>query len=135
MENSRKECKDGSNKKRCEEGYNDLVEIMKSKNEDSWARVKFQAFDSITSNSSKEPYQTRYNRLLQLKAERKLPENVQVVEHAVCKGKEDMNTFFDSVKAKGGEGVILRDPSSVYLPEISSKFLKVKVTTSSSFQT
>ena len=120
---------DGSKQGRTEEGFNGLYEVIQSKKEDVWTKVKFLAFDSVTPESSKEPFQERYNRLLQLKQENKLPSNVEVVEHVVCKGKEDVVKFFESTKSKGNEGVILRDPSSGYLPEISSKFLKVKVIT------
>jgi len=51
---------------------------------------------------------------------------VVVLEHKVCKSKEHLMEELDSVIAKGGEGVMLRDPESLYENRRSASLLKVK---------
>ena len=48
------------------------------------------------------------------------------LEHKVCKSKEHLMEELDSVIAKGGEGVMLRDPESLYENRRSASLLKVK---------
>ena len=41
---------------------------------------------------------------------------VNIVETVKCEGKQHLKEYFSSIVAKGGEGVILRDPQSLYKP-------------------
>ena len=52
--------------------------------------------------------------LKELKEEGKLPSFVNIVETVTCTGKDHLQQFCDSIIAKGGEGVMLRDPQAVY---------------------
>lgn len=44
-----------------------------------------------------------------------------------CKGVQHLEEFFQGVMDRGGEGIILRDPTSLYEPGRSSGYLKHKV--------
>ena len=56
----------------------------------------------------------------------KLPNFVKIVESVLCKGKEHLNEFSAQVLAKGGEGVILREPGSLYIAGRSPHLRKYK---------
>ena len=44
----------------------------------------------------------------------KLPPFAKIVEFVECKGKEHLQQYTESIIAKGGEGVVLREPGSLY---------------------
>ena len=52
--------------------------------------------------------------------------HVEVLEHTVCKSREHLEEEMERVCAKGGEGVMLRDPKSKYEGKRSDKLFKVK---------
>ena len=52
--------------------------------------------------------------LKQLETAGVLPSFVKLVERVKCKGPEHLKEFFDSIVKKNGEGVILREPGSLY---------------------
>ena len=43
-----------------------------------------------------------------------------------CEGKEDLKMYFSEIIAKGGEGVMLREPQSLYQAGRSSSLRKYK---------
>ena len=49
-----------------------------------------------------------------------------MVDFVKCKGKEDLEQFYSAVLAKGGEGVMLREPNSVYKIGRSTSLRKYK---------
>jgi ATP-dependent DNA ligase len=51
----------------------------------------------------------------------------EVAQKEVCKDLSHFETFFQDIVDKGGEGVILRDPTSLLQPGRSPGFLKHKV--------
>ncbi|GAA6002693.1 hypothetical protein JCM10207_007630 [Rhodosporidiobolus poonsookiae] len=51
---------------------------------------------------------------------------VRVVEQEKCEGKEHLLRRLEEVKKLGGEGLMLREPASRYIPKRSSTLLKVK---------
>lgn len=53
--------------------------------------------------------------------------NVVVSEARWCTGVEDFSLYFEDVTASGGEGVILRNPQTPYLPGLPFMWLKQKV--------
>ncbi len=61
-----------------------------------------------------------------MKGQGKLPSFVNIVETVKCTGKQHLKEYFDSVVAKGGEGVMLREPQSPYKPGRSSSMRKFK---------
>lgn len=52
---------------------------------------------------------------------------IKLADKVVCTGMAHLETFFQEIIAKGGEGVILRDPSSPNQPGRSQGYLKHKV--------
>ncbi len=54
------------------------------------------------------------------------PNHVEVLEHIVCESRKHLEDKLDEITAKGGEGVMIRDPNSKYEGRRSEKLLKVK---------
>ena len=52
---------------------------------------------------------------------------IGIAEKVVCQGNEHLESFFQDVIDKGGEGIILRDPQSFLQPGRSPSYLKHKV--------
>lgn len=52
--------------------------------------------------------------------------SVSVIEHEVCQDEQHLRTKLAEVEARGGEGLILRQPESVYSVGRSATILKVK---------
>ena len=55
-----------------------------------------------------------------------LPSFVNIVETVTCKGNDHLKEYFDSIIAKGGEGVMLRDPQALYKSGRSESMKKYK---------
>lgn len=51
---------------------------------------------------------------------------VHVLEHTECKGRKHLLDMLDDICAKGGEGLMLREPGSAYVNGRSKTLLKVK---------
>ncbi len=51
---------------------------------------------------------------------------VKLVKHEKCKGQEHLAEKLKEVEAKGGEGLMLRKPKSLYVGARSTTLLKVK---------
>jgi len=51
---------------------------------------------------------------------------VEVLEHTLCKSREHLLEEMDRICGDKGEGVMLRDPKSLYERKRSDKLLKVK---------
>ncbi len=52
---------------------------------------------------------------------------IGIAEKVVCQGNEHLESFFQDVIDKGGEGIILRDPQAILQPGRSPSYLKHKV--------
>lgn len=64
--------------------------------------------------------------LREMKLLGKLPSFVKIVELTQCEGPVHLQTYFENILAKGGEGVMLREPKSVYKAGRSSSLQKYK---------
>lgn len=51
---------------------------------------------------------------------------VEVLEHTICKDRDHVFEMLDEVCEKGGEGLMLREPGSLYVNGRSKTLLKVK---------
>ena len=51
---------------------------------------------------------------------------IEVLEHKICESTEQLAEEMDRITGEKGEGVMLRDPSSLYENRRSDKLLKVK---------
>ena len=56
----------------------------------------------------------------------KLPEFVKIVNYVKCEGKSHLKEFFAEIVKKNGEGVVLREPGSLYIPGRSQSLRKYK---------
>jgi len=51
---------------------------------------------------------------------------IQIIPQYVIKNKQDMQKFLNNVEQKGGEGIVVRDPTAHYIAKRTSRALKVK---------
>jgi len=52
---------------------------------------------------------------------------IDIAEKVVCQGTNHLESFFQDVIDRGGEGIILRDPQSLLQPGRTTSYLKHKV--------
>lgn len=52
--------------------------------------------------------------------------HVRIIEQTACKSPQHLNEFLDAVIAKGGEGVMVKDPTPDYIAGRTGAILKVK---------
>jgi len=52
--------------------------------------------------------------------------NIRVVKQVPIKNKTHLKLFLEEIEAKGGEGLVVRDPNAPYINKRTSKALKVK---------
>lgn len=104
--------------------FQKIVSIVRKQkaNSEDWKQIKYMIFDGPT---IKGKFKHRIN-VLKSKIEEKGSSIVQLVEQIVCKKKEDLVKLTDQICAEKGEGVMLKNPNSVYEGCRSFNLLKVK---------
>jgi DNA ligase-1 len=65
--------------------------------------------------------------LRELQESESFPEFIKPVDFVQCKGRDHLKEYFDSIVSKGGEGVMLRKPMSLYEGGRSENLKKYKV--------
>ena len=98
----------------------DALVLLQSKNELLWKNASFCVFDVP---EVKKPFEERLEVLKNLTSNN----FVKVIEFVKCSNKEHLQQFFKSVIEKGGEGVMLREPESMYVAKRSNTLCKYKV--------
>ena len=104
--------------------YEKLTSLLKSNISnsaiDKWNEVGYYIFDLPSSSA---PYEERLDKLQNLQ----LPTHVHLVKSIRCNDFKHLNLYLDEILNGGGEGIILREPNSIYtVGLISSSFLKLK---------
>jgi ATP-dependent DNA ligase len=99
--------------------WDSLVKILKSKFAD-WEHVKYIVFDLPT---SQEPYERRMENLHNLS----LPKHVSISSVMKCESQEHLQNYLNSILTAGGEGLVAREPGSLYISGRTESFLKLKV--------
>ncbi len=94
--------------------------VTVSKNAMKWRSVKFCVFD--IPNVS-QPYPSRMTKLKEMP----LPPHVQLVHSVICENPKHLQDYLNIIVGGGGEGVMLRQPDSLYAHGRSKTILKVKV--------
>jgi len=96
--------------------------VRSSKGNDTWKQLKYKVFDAP---ELKKPFEER---LKILQNTLKSDENpyVEVCEQEICKGVDHLNEKMSEVEKLGGEGLMLRQPKSLYASGRSNTLLKVK---------
>ena len=94
----------------------------KEVNNERWKHLRFMVFDAPLVPGD---FQTRLD---VCKAEiKKVPGAVcEMVKQTVCTSKENLATLMDDILSGKGEGVMLKDPSSLYEGKRTKNLLKVK---------
>jgi DNA ligase 1 len=104
--------------------FQDVVSIVRSPDSQLWSnRISYHIFD-IVDRTGTIPFEERISRLQRL-----FPRKVDwivLVDHEKCRSKEHLQRKLDEVTRIGGEGLMLREPKSVYVPMRSRTLYKVK---------
>jgi DNA ligase-1 len=87
-----------------------------------WQQIHFLIFDAPTSPGDFEQRLTLIQRLFG----RRQHAHARPHEHSRCSGIQQLHDVLTRVTSLGGEGVMLRQPGSPYVPGRSSTLLKVK---------
>lgn len=98
-----------------------LQAIYHKTNDPHWNQIEYHVFDLA---GSQDRYEERMDKLEALKP---LPAHVHIVERSVCRDNEYLLNYLDLVLSQGGEGLMLRQPQSMYKAGIVNTLLKVKV--------
>ncbi|KAG0644186.1 hypothetical protein HOY80DRAFT_878950 [Tuber brumale] len=106
-------------------GFQDCVSIVRTQNKpNAWKfSVTYQIFD-IPSMGHK-PFEERIAYLKDLFGRLRI-RWVHVLEHTICKDRTHLFDTLDKVTANKGEGLMLREPGSLYINSRSKTLLKVK---------
>ena len=88
--------------------HQEAVNLGKTTNEDKWKKAIYWIFDAPQQKTMRLEERIKFLQNL------KLPSFAKVVSFVKCEGKEHLKEFNESVTAKGGEGVVLREPGSFY---------------------
>ena len=92
--------------------------------DEEWQNIVYMVFDVCDPKWLHVPFEKRYAQLRQV-----LPKNqanVFVVPHSPVKSTRKLYDFYQTILARGGEGVMLRNPQSVYEQRRSKQLLKFK---------
>jgi DNA ligase-1 len=102
--------------------FQNCMSVVRSQNADmkAWKDIRFMVFDSP---STRRPFS---DRLDAAKEALRGCSWAEVHEHSLCTGCEHVLQELDLVMQKGGEGVMLRNASSLYIGGRSTDLLKVK---------
>ena len=90
--------------------------------DDEWKQIKYMLFD--LPSSSEKPFENRLSELHDI-----IPRSnsrLQVAKHTLVKSREHMDTMLRDILSKGGEGIMLRNPASMYQQKRTKNLLKVK---------
>ena len=87
---------------------------------ENWDNVKFMVFDAP---ESKLPFEERMKLIQQSVPQTK---NIQLVKSYAIESKQHLKQWFDIVVKEGGEGLVLRQPGSLYEKCRSPAMLKMK---------
>ena len=87
-----------------------------------WNEVRYLIFDAP---NLAHPFEQRIQAVSEL-IDANLPPFAHVLSQTVCRSREHLKDVLTRIEALGGEGLMLRHPSSLYVPRRSNTLLKVK---------
>lgn len=103
--------------------FSETASIVKRKEpHDGWKKIKYIIFDGPELRGD---FKTRLKTLETIIKNCKSP-YLELLYQEVCENKEQLDAKMKEILARGGEGVMLKDPSSRYEYKRSKKLLKVK---------
>jgi len=105
--------------------FSATISIIKTVNSNKrWTPVEYRLFDAPSLSTLK--FEDRMSRLRDRFDDKTKNPNVKVVEHIKCKDAQHIVTLLKEIENKGGEGLMLRKPKSLYEGRRSDTLLKVK---------
>jgi DNA ligase 1 len=96
--------------------------VRRQDKSDHWREIKYVLFDAPRAGG---PFEERQKALAEIVREHR-PQYAQVLDQVCCTGLEALQRELARVEALGGEGLMLRQPGSMYEAGRSSTLLKVK---------
>lgn len=92
---------------------------------DAWSQIKYQVFD-IPDATSTIPVEQRIAKVQEIVAKINSPQ-ILAVTHTKCIDRKHLRQMIDDVVKIGGEGLVLRQPGSVYEDKRTKTMLKYKL--------
>ncbi len=89
---------------------------------DEWKQVTYVVFDAP---EAKGGFEERLAHIAKVMTRAEAP-HARALEHVICTGIDHLKAELDRVESLGGEGLMLRQPGSKYIPGRSTTLLKVK---------
>jgi len=86
-----------------------------------WKKVTYQVFDIVDLET---PFEERIAQLQRLFATN--PSWISVLDHEKCRSRDHLKQKLESVMTERGEGLMLREPKSLYIPSRSKTLYKVQ---------
>lgn len=103
--------------------FQETCSVVKRHNPDErWSNIKYYVFDMPDIGK-----EFTFDLALFTLSSQVLPSFVEVVEQIPCKSKSHLEEYHDKYTAIGGEGIMLRNPNSMYECKRSKNILKVKI--------
>ncbi|GFO25016.1 DNA ligase [Plakobranchus ocellatus] len=103
--------------------FQSTVSIVKTAESPKWKDIKYHVFDAP--HMGKEVFEKRMNTIKEYFEENE-PEYAVFVEQTKCKSKEHLEAKLTKVLNIGGEGLMIRQPKSIYEGTRSRTLLKIK---------
>jgi DNA ligase-1 len=97
--------------------------VMDKSPQAAWSEIKYMIFEVPHAEGN---FSVRLDYTKKYIDEQKL-EHVKIIEQKVCKDKKELDRYFQTVIANGGEGVVIKDGSKAYFEGRSGFVLKVKL--------
>jgi DNA ligase-1 len=96
--------------------------VRRQDKSDHWNTIRFVIFDAPL---AAKPFEDRIEYLKE-ESPRWQNKNIEILEHKLCSDLDHLRSELQRVESLGGEGLMLRQPSSVYVAGRSATLLKVK---------
>jgi len=103
--------------------FQEIMGILHSKDPDRWKNLKFCVFDFPYPEILFEARMMEIEKIISVAQTPYL----DFLKMTKCEGKDHLNQFLENVDSGGGEGLMLRQPESLYEMGRSDGMLKVKI--------
>ena len=90
------------------------LQLVKSKSENLWKNATFSIFDVPSPDLISKSYEERIDFLKNFSINSQWPSFLHVIEIVKCESKDHLNKFMNEILEKKGEGLVLREPESLY---------------------
>lgn len=102
--------------------FEEISSIVRAKEPKGWHKLKLYVFD--VPNATGNLFE-RLNSLKQYLTQYPTP-HIEIIEQITIQDKAHLDQFYHAILAKGGEGVVVRNPNTEYIQGRSAQILKIK---------